>query len=265
MIVQQKAIFAVPDADPYFASVVALYHFDDPAFGAGGSTAAGGSGYLFDSSSKARHVSVHNSTNTYKNNVTSKMGVGALRQVGGDYTILPTSSDWVFGTADFTIEVWVLNGFTRSDGLTVTSTDDAAIVSWMPQANATTTGICFAVHRTGIGLHSSWNANSRPYTGGTSNGSGNWDFYSISRLSGAWYAHMNGVLLTAGTGTGDGVPASRNITSNGQGCILNFFNTTTVAASLIGYIDDLRITKGVGRYGNANYAVPTKPFPNYGP
>lgn len=268
MIVQQKIMLGVADADPYFANVVGLYHFDDPAYGAGGGVSAGQSGYFFDSSARARHVSASNSSNSYKDTTNAKFGPAAFRQTSsGGASPFPgaNNSDWVFGTADLTIEVWARNGYARSDSLTLNPATGVTVgvISWMLQSNSSNGGISYALHNTGVSIHSSWNANSRMFTGGTSNGAGNWDFFSWCRNAGAWYMHMNGILLTPNQFTGDGVPASRDIQALNVPYLANFFGTATVAGSFVGWFDELRITKGVGRYGNSNYSVPTKPFPNY--
>ena len=83
------------ETDPYWSNGVLLLRGD----GADGGTT------FTDSSSSAKTVTVNGNTNTSATNF--KTGNAAMTFDGlGDYLTLADSSDWDFGSGDFTIEFW---------------------------------------------------------------------------------------------------------------------------------------------------------------
>ena len=78
----------------------------------------------------------------------------------------------------------------------------------------------------------------------------------IERKSGTGRIYIDGVVDS----THSGITTAINLATNGQfiGCKPSYGGNTW---ALNGWIDELRFTKGVARYGGAPYAVATAPFP----
>lgn len=245
--------------DPYFSSVVLLLDFEG-AQGSGGGTSPGQSGYFTDRSSRGNHVVSASSTFTYQSSGAAKFGSNSAKvDSGGHRGIMPNTSDWNFGTADLTVEFWLRADWTSGDGL-----DRAGIITWAKASN-TLYGFELDVRKTGLGyvgyqIADSWGNNSRKFEGGTSVGGTGWDFYSLSRVSSVWYGHMNGVVLTQSTLTGDGCPASKSY-YDPDGALFTVYEPSNNIGSYLGYCDSIRVTKGVGRYTGSSYTPPTTAFP----
>ena len=147
----------------------------------------------------------------------------------GDYLRAygPTTDIYAFGTGDFTIECWI---YLSSFG-----------ASYVPIFN---NAYLFYVGASGQMLL--YNGSTDVATG--TNGSvtvGSWIYLAWTRASGAVRMFVNGTQ----TGTTATVTASI-----GSGTTTNIGTHST--ANLNGYIDDLRITKGVARY-TSNFSAPT--------
>lgn len=233
--------------DPYASSVVLLLHFEG-ATGAGGGSSPGQSGYFADSSGKGHHIPSGNSSISYQTTAQVKFGSSSFTSNGSQYSAIPTSSDWSFGTADFSVEMWVRTGITGTP------------LSFQPRSSSPPYGVAFTqgISTGAMGLYERWNANIRNFTGGTDNGG--WNFLTWNRVSGAWVVTMNGVVLTGANGGGDGIPASINLTAT-NGMLSNLYNDAFSTSAINGYMDEVRITKGVARWTGA-HAVPTAAFPN---
>lgn len=168
-----------------------------------------------------------------------KFGTGSLAFDGtGDYLQIPYSPNFQFGTGAYTIEFWI----------NTTSTS-----VWVMFNAATDTGIRVFITSTGkIQLNEQVSNADNTATSTTSINNGAWNHVAFSRVS------------------GQGTKVFINGVSEDQlGAAYNFSNTSTLyiatRSSLVlffnGYIDDLRITKGVARY-TANFTPPTAAFPD---
>ncbi|ORV92811.1 hypothetical protein AWC11_07355 [Mycobacterium interjectum] len=217
-------------ADPNWSSVVALLHMD----GADGSTR------FTDTSSLAADFTAVNGA--VISTAQSKFGGAAASFPNSNSYLTPTanSSNFAFGTSDFTIECWLyLIGTTAGN----TAIYDARSAG----------GIFFYVSSTGQIVYST--------NGG---GSGTTSIVSSALSFGAWHH----VALCRSSGTAqlfiDGVSAGTTADSYTYACT----SSTTVwigrnegdLLSLNGYLDELRITKGYARY-TANFTPPTTAFP----
>jgi hypothetical protein len=179
-------------------------------------------------------------------------GASGLFDGTGDYLSTPDSADWDFSNGNFTIEAWVrLSVLPGADGLSDT------IVS---QRTSTTSQYAFAFQIDNNGL------TFRYTTGGTSAialsvsmGSSfalsTWYHVAVSRNGSSVNFFVDGTLIgTASIGT-DTIFASTALLYVGSG-------GTTTPNYFTGWIDDLRITKGVARY-TGSFLAPTYELGQY--
>jgi hypothetical protein len=167
----------------------------------------------------------------------SKYGGGSIAFDGnGDQLTTPSNNAFAFGTGDFTVEAWAYE-IARSTYPTVIEIGNhlgAAGIIFLTNNGENLAGI---------------------YSGGffamTATGSlAAWNHYAWVRSGNFVQTFVNGIGGGAASFTNNLTNAT-SITIGGIGGIYD----------LNGYIDDLRITKGVARY-TANFTPPTAPFPD---
>jgi hypothetical protein len=180
-----------------------------------------------------------------------KYGTGSLYFDGsGDYLTTPLTPNLQFGTGNFTVECWT----------NLVSRVSAYPCVWGNYNSYTTSALSlFAGHSSGdtskyqVGV----NGASFPVIQSTDSIVYNtWVHLAVVRNGGVITLYVNGVAN--GTYSFSGA-------LNGVGpswCIGTAFDAIA-NGYLNGYIDDLRITKGVARY-TANFSVPTAAFPDKG-
>jgi hypothetical protein len=158
-----------------------------------------------------------------------KYGTGSLAFDGtGDYLKPSTLTDLAFGTGDFTIEFWLY--------LNTTATEQWC-VAW------TGPGTCTIYFNSGT---IRWYANGGLRITGASLSATTWYHIALTRESGSTKLFVDGTQSgSTYSDTNSYVPTAYTIGAS-----------TTATAPLNGYIDDLRITKGVARY-TANFTPQT--------
>lgn len=172
---------------------------------------------------------------------TKKFGTGSLEFDGtGDWLLAPNTIDNQLGTGNFTIELWVYlatGDIGSNRGLISKGT---ASTGWSVSLN-TTEKVVFS------------------YTSSTITSSG-------AITSNAWN-HI--AVVREGTGSNQ-TKIYINGTNDGTGTVSTDFNQTnslyvganrTGGDPMKGFIDDVRITKGIARY-TANFTAPTAAFPD---
>jgi hypothetical protein len=186
--------------------------------------------------------------NTGKNNLetvgnaqidtgTKKYGTGSMEFDGtGDWLLIPNSPDIQLGTGNFTIEFWIyLNAISAARGFVAKG---GASTGWLVSLVSTNT-VRFTFTTSTI----------------TSTG---------TLAASTWY-HI--AVVREGTGSNQ-TKIYINGTNDGTGTVSTDFNQTesmyvganrTGGDALNGFIDDLRITKGIARY-TANFTPPTSAF-----
>jgi len=158
----------------------------------------------------------------------------------GDYLTAPSNSAFAFGTGDFTIECWVY----------LNASKDQAIIDTR-NTGPSTSGIAIAI-----------NSSNFPYvyvngttlfTSSTALSNTTWTYLAIVKSSNVITLYINGVKPSTGSGTSTTNLTDTSLTIAG---IIDARDTTTTY-KLNGYIQDLRITKGVAR----TITTPTAAFP----
>jgi len=176
----------------------------------------------------------------------SKFGGGSIKFDGnGDYLLLPNNSLFGFRTAPFTIEFWFYP---------TASLSNAGIID-MRSSGASNNGLLI---RQGDGSSSGtviycWLGNPGSTTAATQTGLNinAWNYIAVVRDS------SNDLRVYINGSAGSAV--SRSIDLTDTNCLIGGFNGATSSPNAInGYIDDLRITRGVARTVTTS---PSGPFP----
>lgn len=217
------------EGDPSFSNVSLLLHGD----GTNGSTT------ITDSSPTPKTVTAVG--NAQISTAQSKFGGASIAFDGtGDRLSIPLSNDYAFGASDFTVEYWAYylnaNAGTVWDGRALTLSGNALsdyllngrLIIYLVTGN--TNLVTTAVGSITTSL---------------------WTHVAIARASSSLRVFLNGIQ------SGSTASDSTNITSTS----LTIGGGTNSSAAFNGYIDDLRITKGVARY-TANFTPPDAPFPD---
>jgi len=170
-----------------------------------------------------------------------KYGTGAMYFDGtGDYLTVPNTTSLSFGTNDFTVECWF-------NANSLSPTNYSALMGFHNASNANTWGTY--VRSNGVFLYGS---SATIFGGGTIN-TGIWYHFVATRSGNTARVFLNGIQQASATVTGSYV-------DGGYPFQIAEDNESTNPA-FNGYIDDLRITKGVARYTSA-FTPPTRAFPN---
>ena len=221
--------------DPSFASVSLLLHGN----GTNGSTT------ITDNSPSPKTVTAVG--NAQISTTQSKLGGASLLFDGtGDRLTTPSNSAFAFGTADFTVEAWVRES---SRGQYASLLEIGAHLS---------SGIIFLTNG-GSNASDRIGVYAGSFIGSQVTGPLNeWNHIAYVRASGQLTCYVNGIggtpvsLANNFTSTTTITIGSKNGGSDGGGAPVYDFN---------GYIDDLRVTKGVARY-TSNFSLPPGQFPD---
>lgn len=222
--------------DPYFSSVPALYHFD----GADGASAFENAGSLQDSLQ---------STSQSAGNIAS---LSSAQSVFGGASLASNATGYArngasglaglaFGTNDYTVEFFV-----RLSSVSVAQN----LFDMRPNGGNGAFVLIDVTSSASVGV---WVSSA--YRINSANGaiaSNVWTHVALSRVSGTTRLYVDGAQV--GSDFADSI-------NYGSACIscLSGGGGTNKAS---GYMDELRITKGVGRY-SSGFSVPAEPFPDY--
>jgi hypothetical protein len=173
-----------------------------------------------------------------------KYGSGSMFFDGtGDYLYLPSNRNLELGTGDFTLECWVYATSAPSDvGIFESRTDGNG---------ATTNGFTITAFSSSV---------IRIFSGSvliSSSGTSyvnTWCHVAVTRVSGTFNLYINGV--SQGTSTTARTLSNTDAVVGGG----RYGTTGAVTTSFPGYIDDLRITKGIARY-TQNFIPPSVALP----
>jgi hypothetical protein len=171
---------------------------------------------------------------------TKKYGTASIYfpSATSSYLASPNSPNYAFNQGRFTIEFWVLT----SVGSTAQTVVDTR------STTTSTTGIAIGVN-TSTGVFVTVNNVTTNFTGISLV---TWQFITVTGNGSSYYVWIDGVYKS-------GVTYSVSLTDQ----FLTIGNAISKSTSgLIGYLDDLRITKGYDRYTpTVNFTPPTQSFP----
>ncbi|BCH33114.1 hypothetical protein MesoLjLc_50440 [Mesorhizobium sp. L-8-10] len=235
------AVGPVEDADPNFSSVVLLAGFN----GVDGST-------TFDDESNSNHTMTA-AGNAQVDTAVVKFGTGSLLCDGtGDWINIADSDDWYL-PGEFTMEAWV-----RPDASTVTTraicgqwtnlNPNNSFYFYYVWSSSTAKSFRFLMSPDGtaasaVGLTQ---ANTNIDQSVFHHVAVDRDASNVARL------YVDGVMVASATITG-----GANVTGN-----LRVGDRGSGTAPWLGWIDELRITKGVARYASdGGFTPPTAAFP----
>lgn len=181
-----------------------------------------------------------------------KWGLGSMLFNGTNaFLTTPASSEFLLGSGDFTLEGWirpsVVNVLQKVAGVWSDTTGSG----FSYKLEVTTTGrLQFVYSTTG--------ANSFTITAGSGSLVANtWYHVCVERVGTTAYLFVDGTLVGSASVSGVTMFAVAStklfeIGRDGAGAT-NYFN---------GYMQDIRLTKGVGRYATGGFTAPTDRFPD---
>jgi hypothetical protein len=176
-----------------------------------------------------------------------KFGASCLSNVENAYFEAAYSQDFNLGAGDFTIEMWVKSTATYNNA---TSYGFLRLVQQGAANRVVNIGFTsFSVYVTLLLPHLT--TDTSIFVSGSLAVGTAWAFISLTRLGSTLYLHVNGILAATKT---IGVDCSLTNAAyaariGGQGAAAN--------------VDEVRFTKGMGRYTSSNYTPPTEPFPDF--
>lgn len=232
------------NSDPYFSSVSVLLR----GGGANNSTV------MTDSAASPKAVTAVG--NAKISTAQSKFGGSSIVFDGdGDYLSIPASpgNNFSFGTGDFTIEGWF---YLSSAG---SGYRNLFVIPW----GSTYMSIRFGDDGFGGRLQFALDSTSFPplYSSVHTQTSlaGAWHHVAFTRSGGLARAFLDGNLLTVRNNNFSGSPVTSWADSSNIASVAQAYVSHTGSAAWLGYMDDVRITKGVARY-TANFIPASGPI-----
>jgi hypothetical protein len=193
---------------------------------------------IFDNAADADYETVGNAQISTS---VKKYGTGSMSFDGtGDYLTSPYNPWMRIVNADFTIEFWMQLGAAQADMGLVSSYENNN--GWLVRLGSTFVRLFAGSSQIVVDNNFSFST-------------GVWYHVAVVRCANVLKMFVNGTQI----GANATVTTATDTTTAG----LQVGRTHTVTNDFNGYIDDLRISKGVGRYPY-NFTPPTAEFPNIG-
>lgn len=213
------------NADPYYTSNQVLMHFDGSFIDQMGHTVTSFAGGADISNSSVKF-------GTHSAKFTQKGGVS-----------IPITP---IGTLDYTLECWV----SVASGTTSWPIFDTR------NNGVNSTDVCLGYTGNSLIFYPDMTQQSLTLVSYYPLTIGVWYHVAVSRKAGIIRMFANGIQL------GSGLANNTNLTSTRVVLGANaYLSGSNASYNLSGYMDDVRVARGVGRY-DVNFAVPTAPFPN---
>ncbi|AYQ29531.1 MULTISPECIES: LamG-like jellyroll fold domain-containing protein [unclassified Polaromonas] len=229
-------------SDATFDSVSLLLHGD----GINNSTV------ITDSSPVVKPVTVGG--NAKVSTVQGKFGGTSMAFDGaGDYLSSANHDNFNLTSADFTIEAWVYVTALTAGTQAVVDKDGVSGTSYSQyQVGISPAGKMTAFLGNGNGVSPTGTV----YTGTTTITLNAWHHLAVVKSGSIFKGFLDGAQEWSA--------AAAPMYSGGKALLVGYLASGAAAQTFNGYIDDVRITKGVARY-SANFTPPTTAFPNAGP
>jgi hypothetical protein len=194
---------------------------------------------IFKDESDSQHAITANGSAQVDTAQSKFGGASGLFGGSGDYLSVPHSTDFDFGTGDFTIECWVR--YTSRPGSTIVMgyNDGSSFTYWLSRSEIT--------DRWGFEVHNGVSHRAE-YTMDDGVVINNDQWYHI-----AWVRKGNDML-----GFVDGVSKTINIITAFNGNI-NLYPSEQRFGNIDGHIDEIRVVKGLAVY-TSNFTPPTAPY-----
>jgi len=198
---------------------------------------------LLSDSSEYNHPTTLTGNVTRSSTQSKFGGYSAYFDGDGDFITAPTSSDWDFGTGDFTIDCWFYLSVIDKFNVLINQADDA-VNGWLVDINTTN------YPRLVAHIGGSWGVF---MTSDTAVSVDTWNHIAVVRNGSSFSLYLNGNLV-------DSVVDSDSILSSSELLQIGHFQTAALDHRyLSGYIDELRISKGIARW-TSSFTPPEYPY-----
>lgn len=232
MIINPYIYGAGAPFDPYFSNVTLLMHMD-----------GSNNGTVFtDSSTGGLTPSTYGSPVTVT--AEKKFGTASLQCDGSSSLYFSANTRFDMGSGDFTIELFAKFNSVTGSRFLLSRYDGSAIAFALFQSGST---VEFYASADGI----SWNLVTN-LSLGTTFTTGVWYHLAVTRQSNTFRAFRDGALISTLTGSGSVAVNSAYMQIGGR--------NDNGSAFFSGWIDEVRITKGVARY-TSTFTPPSAEFP----
>jgi hypothetical protein len=239
MIIGFSHKFGPPPSDPNWTSVKLLMPFD----GSNGSTGSPG----LDDVSSAAHGTASGGSSFSKISTAQYEFGGSSLALTGNSIWFADSTDWAFGSGHFTVEAFIRPTSVGSSQFIVCQFGPTSgTLGWVLWMNASSQ-LAWNVSTTGTD-------NLNDLTSSTTLSNNTWYHVCVDYDGTKYRMYINGVMVASST-------TARTINHPTQNLAIGS-NSNQSAWEFQGFIDELRITKGVARYANdSGFTVPTNAFP----
>lgn len=171
---------------------------------------------------------------TFTSTAQFKFGTASVYFPGGTNYLYWNTAAWqTLGIGDFTLECWVKRDSTVGLAALVSTYSNPYGFQWY--INGSSSKLVFAGG--GASITANLTANDT-----------NWNYFAVSRVAGVIYLFQNGTLLGSNA-------FAYNLLSSSTPMRVG----SDPSFSLAGYMDELRITVGIGRY-TSSFTEPAAPF-----
>jgi hypothetical protein len=227
--------FAGAANDPYWTSTVLLLGFD----GADGAT-------VYADESYVARGNVTAGGNAQIDTAEFKFGTAsALFDGTGDSFSYADNADFEFGSGAFTIEAWINTDTITGTHAIISKSGSSSTRSWILRHNGATLEWL-------VSLDGGFTISTVDVSGGTLT-TGTWHFVAFDYDTSKYRMYLNGTMVGSST-------TARTLFNANVG--LNIGLLASGGSGFDGWIDEVRVTKGVARYASdGGHAVPTAAFP----
>jgi hypothetical protein len=176
-----------------------------------------------------------------------KYGTGSMEFDGtGDWLTGILTNELKIGSGDYTFECWLYRNNSNDCGIYADRLPVPGVSDW--------NGLLFGITSNKVSIlasnnGTSWGLNTVSSVQGNNVPTGQWTHIAISREGSSWRVFIDGVLSYTSTLSGSVVQSAARF----------FVGDDPGVPELNGYIDDMRITKGIARY-TTTFTPPTAPF-----